>query len=104
MGKDIRVNALKEKFQAYCHEENCSTTEVCPEECDCEKELDLDTAIAWTAALMIKGLIYLDPDNDSSMDTVFYGYFVVLRYHKKKYRKLYNLMMEACEMITWSDK
>lgn len=101
MGKDIRLNALRKKFQAYCHEENCRTIDICPEECDCEKELDLDTAIAWNTATTIKKFIRWGEDDPSShlLGSIVYGYYAILIYHQKKYEKLFGLIREACELV-----
>ena len=96
MGKDIRLNALRKKFQAYCHEENCKDIDVCPEECGCEKELDLDTAIAWNAALLIKNYSNNDP---LQLVNVFSEYCAVLVYHKKKYEKLFDLILDAYVLL-----
>jgi len=92
---------------AYCHEPGCTTPQVCPLQCcrskhkDTSHKLNLDTAIAWEAAVLTA--LWVGSDN-KILDGVaikerVYQMYRVLTYHLDVYSTLAGVLARLFSML-----
>lgn len=107
------LNELVHKLQMYCHVQGCEQPERCPE-ChpECRQKLELDTAIAWAAAICAN-MVYKNLTNSFNPDEVVmeHAYFTIhvltsITYqHMLKYVELdamlYNLFCLVDKISGW---
>lgn len=102
-----RLRGIETQLQQYCHRPECQRpAHICPESC-CRakgkghnKELDLNTAIAWQAAYKIDCFIkfYAVKDSSKILDIFLIemgSLQAILEYHNVKYKSLLIVLKET---------
>jgi len=95
-----QIHYYIDELQRYCHREGCEFFTVCPQICECKKELDLDTSLAWRVAkYVMDSIMNLKEANDFVLSCVF-----IINYHKEKYPRLYKLLEDLYICVRLNDE
>jgi len=109
MNTETIIEVMKDieyKLRRYCHVPKCNFIYICPEAHPrCSQILDLHTAIAWRVAGHLADIMLDLKHNTINRDilgTYYYRIYEmerVIKSHKYKYLKLYNLVVQAMKVI-----
>lgn len=106
-----RLEQIRKSLRASMHKTGCKSWDTCPENCGCDnRELNIETAIAWEASACIFAIISILKRNPTSKEknelinrlSVLDGYGLVLSYHKdfNPYQAFIIKKIRAASMLT----
>ena len=99
------------ELQGYCHDQDCTNISKYPVAYECNEGCDLDTSIAWTAAIRVECISIIieyaeepifSEDIRKEVDRYYsqlYALNEIVKRHEAKYRELSNKMENAIEFV-----
>ena len=90
----VPPNSVYWDLRKYCHGKKCQRPTECPEKHKCRTDFDLDTAIAWEAAITVMSLYYESNHGGASRGErmIIHTLYKIVGYHADKYQELARLL------------